>query len=92
MGRSVSDNPSGVVATFAILVFLQGVGNVLVGPISAGLLSKTVRVDAYGINMYKSLVIFTSSCMSLSAIVIVLWFLLPKKVRNPQLGLPSART
>jgi MFS family permease len=92
MGRSVSDDPSGVVATFAILVFLQGVGNVLVGPISAGLLSKTVRVDAYGINMYKSLVIFTGSCMSLSTIVIVLWFLLPKKVRNAQLGLSSART
>ena len=79
MGRAVSDDPSGVVATFAILVFLQGVGNVLVGPISAGLLEKTVRIDAYGINMYKSLVIFTGGSMSLSAVVIVLWFLLPKK-------------
>jgi MFS family permease len=89
MGRSVSDDPSGVVATFAILVFLQGVGNVLVGPISAGLLSKTVRIDTYGINMYKSLVIFTGSCMSLSAIVIVFWFVLPRKVREVQFGLSS---
>jgi MFS family permease len=48
MGRAVSDDPSGVVATFAILVFLQGVGNVLVGPVSAGLLEKTVKVNAYG--------------------------------------------
>jgi MFS family permease len=86
MGRAVSDDPSGVVATFAILVFLQGVGNVLVGPISAGLLEKTVTVDAYGINMYKSLVIFTGICMSLSAVVIVLWFLLPKKLRAVQFG------
>ncbi|KAE9379484.1 MFS general substrate transporter [Stipitochalara longipes BDJ] len=92
MGRAVSDDPSGVVATFAILVFCSGVGNVLVGPISAGLLEKTVRVDAYGINMYKSLVIFTGVCMSLSAIVIVLWFLLPRKVRELQFGVSPART
>ncbi|PMD58381.1 MFS general substrate transporter [Hyaloscypha bicolor E] len=91
MGRAVSDDPSGVVATFAILVFLQGVGNVLVGPISAGLLEKTVRIDAYGINIYRSLVIFTGACMSLSAVVIVLWFLLPKKVREVQFGASPSR-
>jgi MFS family permease len=91
MGRAVSDDPSGVVATFAILVFLQGVGNVLVGPISAGLLEKTVRIDAYGINMYKSLVIFTGASMSLSVVVIVLWFLLPKKVREVQFGSSPSR-
>jgi MFS family permease len=95
MGRAVSDDPSGVVATFAILVFLQGVGNVLVGPISAGLLEKTVKVNAYGINMYKSLVIFTGACMSLSAVVIVVFFILPQKVREVQFwnfGMSAART
>jgi len=92
MGRAVSDDPSSVVATFAILVFCSGVGNVLVGPISAGLLEKTVRVDAYGINMYKSLVIFTGACMSLSAVVIVFWFLLPRKVREVQFGVSPVRT
>ena len=92
MGRAVSDDSSGVVATFAILVFLQGVGNVLVGPISAGLLEKNVRVALYGINMYKSLVIFTGVCMSLSAVIIVFWFLLPRKIREVQFGISSTRT
>lgn len=85
MGRAVSNDPSAVVATFSILVFLQGVGNILVGPISAGLLSKTVRIGIYGVDMYKSLVIFTGVCMLLSAVVIVMWFLLPRKFRDAQL-------
>jgi hypothetical protein len=50
-----------------------------------------VRIDAYGINMYKSLVIFTGASMSLSAVVIVLWFLLPKKVREVQFGSSPSR-
>ncbi|RYP20273.1 hypothetical protein DL767_009484 [Monosporascus sp. MG133] len=41
MGRAVSSDPSTVFATYAIFVFLQGVGNVLVGPISACLMSGT---------------------------------------------------
>jgi len=91
MGRAVSGDPSAVVATFSILVFLQGVGNILVGLISAGLLSKIVRVDTYGVDMYKSLVIFTGVCM-LSAVVIIMWFLLPRKIRNAQFCQSSSGT
>ena len=68
------------VATYAILVFLQGVGNILVGPTSAGLLPYNVRLDAYGILMHKDLVIFTGACMFMSAVVIGVWYLRPKKV------------
>jgi len=81
MGSAVSDDPSAAVATYSILVFLQGVGNVLVGPISAGLLTSKVSFDSYGISMYKALVIFTGSCMSMSALVIALWWGLPRKMR-----------
>jgi predicted MFS family arabinose efflux permease len=80
MGKTVSDDPSAAVATYAILVFLQGVGNVLVGPISNAMFSKGVRLDEYGILKYKSLVIFTGSCMFASAIVIVLWYLRPRSL------------
>jgi MFS family permease len=81
MGRAVSDDPSAVVATYAILVFLQGVGNILAGPISAGLLEKNVRVGTYGIARYRSLVIFMGTCMSFSAVIIGLWYLRPRKMR-----------
>ncbi|TVY21630.1 Fujikurins efflux protein [Lachnellula arida] len=82
MGRAVSDDPSAAVATYAILVFLQGVGNILAGPISAGLLKRRIQVGTYGIARYQALVVFTGTCMSLSALVISLWYLRPRTIRK----------
>ncbi len=81
MGRAVSDDPSAVVATYSILVFVQGVGNVLVGPISSGLLKGKVYVGGYGIERYKALVIFAGGCMAASALTIGMWYLRPKRNR-----------
>lgn len=75
MGTAVCNDPSSAVATYAILVFLQGVGNVLVGPISAALLSGDIVVDLYGALGYRSLVLFTGACMFGSAAVICLGYL-----------------
>jgi predicted MFS family arabinose efflux permease len=80
MGRAVSEDSSAAVATFAIFVFLQGIGNILVGPISAGLLSKGIVVGGYGILRYRGLVVFTGTCMFGSAMVIGLWHLRPKRM------------
>lgn len=80
MGKAVSDDPSAVVATYAILVFLQGIGNVLAGPISSGLLEKNVRLNVYGVERFRTLVIFTGSCMSASGLVILGWYLRPRKM------------
>jgi MFS family permease len=80
MGRTVSDAPSTTVATYSIFVFLQGVGNILAGPISARLLTQTVAVDEYGISSYKVLIIFTGSCMIASAVIIASWYLPVKKL------------
>lgn len=79
MGLAVSDDPSSVLATYSILVFLQGIGNVLAGPISSGLMTKAVSVESYGVLRFRGLVLFTGSCMSLSALIIILWFLRPRK-------------
>ena len=79
MGRTVSGDPSAAMATYAILVFLQGVGNVLVGPIGTGLIRKDVRVYEYGILRYKALIGFTGACMFVSALIIGLWHLRPRK-------------
>ncbi|KAM3084376.1 hypothetical protein ACMFMG_001518 [Clarireedia jacksonii] len=75
MGRQVSRDASSTVATYSILVFVQGIGNVLVGPISNGLLEGGVRKDVYGIGRYKDLVVWTGGCMAVSAGVIGLWWM-----------------
>jgi MFS family permease len=81
MGRAVSDDPSAAVATYSILVFLQGIGNVLVGPISNALITPSIGFGTYGISKYKSVVVFTGSCMIMSSTVIGLWYLLPRRIR-----------
>jgi MFS family permease len=75
MGMAVSDDQSSVVATYAILVFLQGIGNVLVSPISASLISNGIALDEFGASSYKWLIFFTGGCMVLSALVVGLQYL-----------------
>lgn len=86
MGRAVSDDPSSVVATYSIFVFFQGVGNILVGPISSGLLVDETVAAEYGILRYKNLVIFTGVCMFGSAMAIALWWLLRPSTLRKVLG------
>ncbi|PVH81254.1 MFS general substrate transporter [Cadophora sp. DSE1049] len=81
MGKAVSDDPSALVATYAILCFCQGIGNVLVGPISSALLSQRAAVDAYAIWRFRNMVIFTGGSMFLSAVVVVPWLLWPRQKR-----------
>ena len=73
MGKAVSSDPSAAVATYATLVFVQGIGNVLAAPVSSLLLSPSVRLGEYGASRYKDLVVFTGSCMFASALIIALW-------------------
>lgn len=81
MGTAVSEEPTAALATFGILTFCQGSGNVLAGPISAGLLSGGVQRDSYGIMRYKALVVFTGCCMLLSALSIGSWYIRPRRLR-----------
>lgn len=81
MGTAVSEEPTAALATFGILNFFQGSGNVLAGPISAGLLSGAVQRTSYGIMRYKALVLFTGVCMLLSALSIASWYVKPSSLR-----------
>ncbi|KAE9964689.1 hypothetical protein BLS_008142 [Venturia inaequalis] len=72
MGKAVSEDSTSVVATYSIFVFIQGIGNILAGPLSVGLLAETVMKSEYGIERYKSMVIFTGACMFGSAAVIAM--------------------
>lgn len=77
MGRRVSDDPTSITAIYAIFVFMQGIGNISVSPISNALLVAKDELDTYGIGRYKGIVIFTGSCMVASAAVIAAWWLRP---------------
>lgn len=75
MGTAVSDDQSAMVATYAILVFLQGIGNVLVSPISASLISNVVSLSDFGASSYKWPIVFTGGCMVLSSIPVGLQYI-----------------
>jgi len=71
MGRAVTDDPSSGVATYSVLAFIQGIGNVVAAPLSSAFLENDVRLGVYGIERYKKLTIFTGVCMFLSAAVVL---------------------
>lgn len=76
MGTSISNDPTAAFAAFGLLNFGKGVGNVLSGPISGALLGKNnVDVHDYGVGRYKSVILFTGSCMALSGAIIALSYL-----------------
>jgi len=67
MVTAISDEPSASQAIFGLFCFGKGVGNVLAGPISAGLLRLSADDSSgYGRGIYKSVVLFTGVSLLLS--------------------------
>lgn len=81
MGSAVTEDPSAALSTFSLFCFGKGVGNVLTGPISAGMLSPAVVIGAYGAGKYKAVIIFTGGCFICSAASIGAWYMRPKTMR-----------
>lgn len=75
MGIKLSEQPSTGITTYAIFCFLRGIGNVLTGPISGGLISAEFDRKAYGIGRYRNVVCFTGASMVLSSLCIGIWLL-----------------
>ncbi|KAK9242033.1 MFS general substrate transporter [Lipomyces tetrasporus] len=73
MGRAASGDPATVFAIYAMYVFLQGVGNVLVGPISAALISGAVTRERFGAGKYGGIVILTGTSSIVAALVMSIW-------------------
>lgn len=73
MGKAISNDPTTVFTTYAIFVFLQGIGNVLVGPVSASLLTGPISRDGFGAGKYGSTIIFTGGSSMVAALVIGGW-------------------
>ncbi|KAF5869717.1 putative mfs monocarboxylate transporter protein [Botrytis fragariae] len=78
MGKLICSDPGSVVSIYSIFICLQGVGNVLVGPISGGLLGEKVVLGGYGVERYRDMVIYTGCCMAGCAGVIGGWWLRPR--------------
>lgn len=79
MVTAISDEPSASQAMFGLFCFGKGVGNVLAGPISAGLLRLSTDSSGYGHGMYRAVVIFTGVCLLLSAGSLMAVCIRPKK-------------
>ncbi|KAK5174559.1 uncharacterized protein LTR77_001640 [Saxophila tyrrhenica] len=75
MGTSISSEPTAAFTAFGLLNFGKGIGNVLAGPISGALLKSKINMHHYGSVRYETVVLFTGSCMALSALVIPLCYL-----------------
>jgi len=82
MGSAVSEEPTAALATFSLFCFGKGIGNVVAGPISAGLLRPVVVIDTYGAMKYKAVIIFTGTCMFCSAASLGAWYITPKRLRS----------
>jgi predicted MFS family arabinose efflux permease len=67
MVTAVSDEPSASQAMFGLFCWGKGIGNVLAGPIGAGLLRRSNDTNGYGHGMYKAVVMFTGISLLLSA-------------------------
>ena len=67
----ISSEPSAAFTAFGLLNFGKGVGNVLAGPLSGALLKTGVNMKQYGSMRYEAVIMFTGSCMIVSAIIIV---------------------
>ena len=82
MGTAITGEPTVALATFAVFCFGQGLGNVLAGPISSGVLLKTADRAEYGASRNKAVVIFTGCSMVVSTISIGSWYLRLSRMRT----------
>lgn len=82
MGTEITSESTAALATFSLFCFGQGVGNVLAGPISLGLIETTTGSGGYGAVKYKSVVVFTGACMVISTLSVGTWYLRPKRLHG----------
>lgn len=84
MGTTVASDGTAAFAAFGLFNFGKGLGNVLAGPISAGLLLNSVEPFKYGAGRYKAVILFAGSCMLASAASATLSYFRPWKAPTAQ--------
>ena len=86
MSTSVTNNPGAIMTSFGILSCQRGVANVLAGVISPYLTTGAIIEYEYGMSKYMPLVLFTGGALLLSALTIIIWYLVPGKIRMKSKG------
>lgn len=81
MGMAVSEEPTAAFAAFGLLNVGKGIGNLAAGPLSGVLLGKGVDGNMYGAGKYGTVVLFSGTCLALSAVILPLGY-----VRNSRTG------
>ncbi|KAI8236517.1 hypothetical protein K4K55_003792 [Colletotrichum sp. SAR 10_96] len=69
-GSVLSDDPGPV---YALMAFGKGLGNILIGPISAALMTGRVNKSEYGLGHFQPLIIFLGSTMLCSSLGALVW-------------------
>ena len=67
MVTAVCTEPSAAQAMFGLFNFGKGIGNIAAGQLSAGLLKWSSGDARYGLGTYKAIVLFSGTCLLLSA-------------------------
>lgn len=78
MVTAVSEEPLASQPMFGLFCAGKGVGNILTGPISAGLLKWSEKSTGYAHGMYEAVVVFTGVCLIVSAASLGTVYLRPK--------------
>lgn len=60
---------------FSLFCLGKGIGNVLTGSLSGGLVSSMVVIGSYGLTKYMAVVVFAGGCMALSAMTVCSWYM-----------------
>ena len=82
MGLTLSEDPTVGLYTFGIFAFLKGVGNVITGPISGGLIQPQVVTFEYAVGRYKWVVSYSGICMFVCSVTMVSLFIYRKVARQ----------
>ncbi|CAH0023682.1 unnamed protein product [Clonostachys rhizophaga] len=69
-GTMLSEDPQPV---YSLMALGKGIGNIVTGPISAGLLTRSLSLGSYGLNKYEPAILFVGSLMLISSLAIVGW-------------------
>ena len=78
MGSAVSEEPATAIATFSLFCFGKGVRYGVTGPISSPLIRKAIVLRSYGAVRYKSIILFTGTCMLGSEVSVGTCWAIPK--------------
>ena len=82
MGTSLSSASKTQLASFGLFSAQKGLGDILESPLSSALWQQGILWEKYGIQEFRWIVVFTGSCMLVSALVIPMYHLKSKLIKR----------